>query len=70
MDKPLVLPIIRIEKCTLCGSCIEACHYSVLEIGSSGLSLIHPEQCTYCGECEEVCPESAIACPLEIIWAE
>jgi heterodisulfide reductase subunit A-like polyferredoxin len=69
VKKQPVLPIISMEKCTLCGSCIEVCQFEALAIESTSVSLIYPEQCTYCGECEAICPEQAIACPLEVVWA-
>ncbi|MCJ7696000.1 MAG: 4Fe-4S binding protein [Anaerolineaceae bacterium] len=65
-----ILPIIDLRKCTLCGMCISACEHSVLALGNHQPEIVHPEDCTYCAECEAQCPEGAIACPIEIVWAE
>ena len=63
-----ILPKIDLKKCTLCGRCISACEYNVLELGDHHPVIVNPENCTYCAECEAQCPEFAIACPLEIVW--
>lgn len=63
-----ILPIIDLKKCTLCGMCISACEYNVLELGEQQVEIVNPGNCTYCAECEAQCPESAIVCPIEIVW--
>lgn len=68
MKDGIILPKIDLRKCTFCGNCISACEHNVLELGDHQPEIVNPENCTYCAECEAQCPESAIACPLEIVW--
>jgi formate hydrogenlyase subunit 6/NADH:ubiquinone oxidoreductase subunit I len=65
-----VLPQIDLEKCVLCGTCVDVCPNAVLYVLVDTLAFIHPQQCTYCGLCEDSCPNDAIVCPYEIGWAQ
>ena len=48
------------EKCTGCGTCIDACPLSAIEL-QDGLAVIDEETCGECGACVDVCPEEAIS---------
>lgn len=49
---------IDIEKCTGCGTCINACPFGAIELRD--FKAFITEACTLCGACIESCPESAI----------
>ncbi len=46
------------NKCTACGTCLDACPVSVISEGD--LYSIDGSHCLECGRCAEVCPEDAI----------
>ncbi len=53
------VPIVDMDKCTLCGKCGEVCRFSaIVVIGDQVLTF--PEMCHGCGGCALLCPESAI----------
>jgi len=49
---------IDIEKCTGCGTCVNACPFGAIIIKEDKAFIT--EACTLCGACVESCPESAI----------
>lgn len=53
------VPIVDVDKCTLCGKCGEVCRFSaIVVIGDQVLTF--PEMCHGCGGCALLCPERAI----------
>ncbi len=53
------VPIVDMDKCTLCGKCGEVCRFSaIVVIGDQVLTF--PEMCHGCGGCALLCPERAI----------
>lgn len=46
------------EKCTMCGNCVAACPFNVLESASD--KIVIKEGCTACGACKDVCSFDAI----------
>ncbi len=53
------VPIVDMDKCTLCGKCSEVCRFSaIVVIGDQVLTF--PEMCHGCGGCSLLCPERAI----------
>jgi len=59
--------IIRREKCTACGLCMEYCRFDAVkkQPGSQGKTVfeIDPVSCEGCGVCVRFCPEQAIDFP-------
>lgn len=54
------IPVVDMEKCTLCGKCGEVCRFSaIVVIGNEVLTF--PEMCHGCGGCSLLCPEKAIS---------
>lgn len=54
------IPVVNMEKCTLCGKCGEVCRFSaIIVIGKEVLTF--PEMCHGCGGCSLFCPEKAIS---------
>lgn len=53
-------PEINQEKCTRCGTCMEACPSRAIEADSSKVVGINLDQCIFCARCEEVCPLGAV----------
>ena len=47
------------DKCVLCGRCLDACPYGVLEQIEDQIAV--REGCTLCGACLDVCPTEALA---------
>lgn len=47
-----------VQKCTLCGLCVEKCPFEALTIEGSGIAV--NEKCRACGLCVRNCPEKAI----------
>lgn len=55
----LPIPVVNIEKCTLCGKCGEVCRFSaIVMIGDQVITF--PEMCHGCGGCILLCPDNAI----------
>ncbi len=46
--------------CLGLGSCVDACPFEALFMGSDGLPHVIEERCTGCGVCERVCPTNVI----------
>jgi hypothetical protein len=55
----VVHPVVRAEKCTLCGACVEACAPHAIAPGARSVA-IAGALCTGCAECLAVCPTGAI----------
>ncbi|MGO9570207.1 MAG: P-loop NTPase [Desulfomonilaceae bacterium] len=54
------VPIVDMDKCTLCGKCGEVCRFSaIVMIGDQVLTF--SEMCHGCGGCSLLCPEKAIS---------
>ncbi len=53
---PKICPI----GCIGLGSCVEACPFGALSMGSDGLPVVNTELCTGCGTCERICPKHII----------
>ena len=47
------------QKCTLCGTCVEACPYEALAI-RDGAVVLDRDMCAECGACLRLCPVGAI----------
>ncbi len=54
-----VLPSVRADKCTGCGTCLPVCGSAAISPRGKAVA-IDPETCTGCGECLQVCPVGAI----------
>ncbi len=50
--------IIDPEKCVVCGSCVPACPFGILEFADNKINI--KEGCTLCGACRDVCNYDAI----------
>jgi dissimilatory sulfite reductase (desulfoviridin) alpha/beta subunit len=48
------------KACSFCGSCVEVCEESAIELTEFGPT-INEELCVGCGHCLKVCPESALS---------
>lgn len=46
--------------CLGLGSCVKACMFGALSIGSEGLPVVDGTKCTGCGACERACPKRII----------
>ncbi|MGM0643544.1 MAG: RnfABCDGE type electron transport complex subunit B, partial [Thermodesulfobacteriota bacterium] len=46
--------------CLGLGTCVEACPFDAIEIGSDGLPKVDEEKCTACGTCVRACPKNII----------
>ncbi len=53
------VPVVDMEKCTLCGKCEEVCRFSAIVIIGDQV-LTFPEMCHGCGGCSLLCPEKAV----------
>ena len=47
--------------CIGLGTCIRACKFGAIEMGSEGLPVFNPERCIGCGECVRACPKGIIS---------
>lgn len=65
-DVTVTMPDINIERCSLCGKCVEACQFNAL--ANTGKEIIIFEKlCHSCGVCSLICTEGAINEKLRII---
>jgi len=46
--------------CLGLGSCMRACPFNAITMGSDGLPVVDEKRCTGCGTCERVCPKHII----------
>jgi len=53
------IPEVNLDKCNLCGLCVENCRFSAIHVSKSK-SMIFDTLCHGCGLCEKICPEKAI----------
>jgi len=55
----ILIPKIEMDRCTLCGKCVEVCQFHALvKVGKT--ILVFPQLCHGCGSCTWNCPEGAI----------
>ena len=47
------------EKCTGCGTCVEACPVEALKVNDK--AKVDEDACIDCGTCVDECPEEAIS---------
>ncbi|MFH1642333.1 MAG: 4Fe-4S binding protein [Nanoarchaeota archaeon] len=53
-------PVIDKDKCTDCGSCIEACPVDVFAKKANDVKVVKADDCIGCQACAAVCPDKAI----------
>lgn len=54
-----MVAIVDEEKCTACGTCVEACPVEAIKLKDK--AKIDEENCIDCGTCVDECPEKAIS---------
>ena len=66
------LPIIDVEKCVGCGTCVSVCTCGALKLAKGAVKASVVKECTcgWCAVCELVCPHSAISCPFEVTFEQ
>lgn len=52
-------PVVDIEKCKGCKTCVKVCPVLAISIQEK-LAVVNTERCRGCGDCEQRCPENAI----------
>ncbi|KYK21458.1 ferredoxin [Thermoplasmatales archaeon SG8-52-2] len=52
--------VVDKEKCTGCGSCVEACPVDAIKV-ENDKAIIDNDECIDCGTCVDECPEGAIS---------
>ena len=52
--------IIDLEKCTGCGSCVDACPSEALSMDDDKVS-VDQDACIDCGACVDECPVAALS---------
>jgi ferredoxin len=53
------IPLISIDLCTNCGTCLTACPNGA--ISQDKYAIIDMEKCTFCCACMKICPEKAVS---------
>ena len=51
---------INVEKCTLCGECVDICRFEAITEKEDGEIIIDTISCEGCGTCSYICPVEAI----------
>ncbi len=54
------VPLVDLEKCTLCGMCSEICEFSAIAVTPKTV-VVFKDMCHGCGGCLHVCPVDAIS---------
>jgi len=47
--------------CIGLGTCVQACQFGAIKMGTEGLPIFNPERCVGCGECVRACPKGIIS---------
>jgi len=55
------LPVISLQRCTVCGDCVECCPVDCLWLHQNAQVVVVPHSCVGCAVCAAVCPVNAIA---------
>ncbi len=58
-DKGSLRELTDLDACTLCGVCIDECHFGARSLVDDNM-LVDDDKCYGCGLCVEVCPEDCI----------
>ncbi|HID15861.1 MAG TPA: 4Fe-4S dicluster domain-containing protein [Candidatus Atribacteria bacterium] len=53
-------PVVDLEKCTGCGTCVQVCPMGVFELVDDKAKVVNEDQCVECRACEAQCPVQAI----------
>ncbi|HXY74894.1 MAG TPA: 4Fe-4S binding protein [Dehalococcoidales bacterium] len=61
------MPEIDMEKCNLCGLCVEVCKCGAIIIEKKVIVFTKSDLCGWCTICEAVCPTGALTCPYDIV---
>ncbi len=59
IDVTVPVPVVDMNKCTLCGACSAACEYHAIAVLGKKVEIFE-SLCHGCGGCSDVCPEVAI----------
>jgi len=54
------MPWVDQQKCTSCGTCVQACPVGAIVLDEQDLATIHDAECIRCGRCHDVCPVEAV----------
>ncbi|MFO7761073.1 MAG: ATP-binding protein [Thermodesulfobacteriota bacterium] len=54
-----MIPVVDMDKCTLCGACAEICQFSAITVVADKV-ITFPEMCHSCKGCVMVCEDNAI----------
>ena len=60
-DVNRIVASVDLDKCTFCGTCMDACVYNAIVIAkATERALVFGDLCMGCGVCKQVCPDGAI----------
>ena len=54
-------PVFDMDRCSLCGTCVEDCPGYVLAMAEDGPMVAYPEECWHCGNCRISCPVGCVS---------